>query len=616
MLDDRDFDELMKPLVEMYSNMECELLKMIAERFKTYSDVSGSLEWYVKKLDELGGLNQAAIKLIAKYSKKSEQQIKEMLENAGYKSVPMDELQRIYEQGGTSINPKTISISRLLENSFVETKEMFKLIQTKALEGSKKAYMDVLNQAYLEVGGGYYDYNTSIKNACKKMAEQGITCATYKRKDGKIVNMSIESVVRRDTLTAINSMANKANDQYAQELQAKHVYVSEHLGARNVGTGWKNHESWQGQVYLINGSNEQYKNFKDTTGYGKVDGLGGVNCKHKHWAFFPGFSIEPKKLVNDEENSRIYELSQEQRYYERMIRKWKKKQSVYEGFGDNEGALKCKNKVKEWQNKLQEFIDKNPEMKRDYARERVYANKNIKEPKERKEEWIKKDEELLENYPELESDGLDIMKFNSKPTIKANSDEVVEFYLNKMNLKTTNEEVIRIVKENMQIMPVRDLKILDDFDVDLDITDKNSRYHGPKTLGKILGDKRTIYINPQKYQKGMFAHEFAHFAAHVNSLYNDKEFLQVVQNTIDNLTGLGIGKVDGVEYVFALSDSFITKYQGRTYIKKDNFNGNIKPKELREYISVGYQTFVTNPSLLVTKDKRLYDYFVKRGLRK
>lgn len=378
MLDDRDFDELMKPLVEMYSNMECELLKMIAERFKTYSDVSGSLEWYVKKLDELGGLNQAAIKLIAKYSKKSEQQIKEMLENAGYKSVPMDELQRIYEQGGTSINPKTISISRLLENSFVETKEIFKLIQTKALEGSKKAYMDVLNQAYLEVGGGYYDYNTSIKNACKKMAEQGITCATYKRKDGKIVNMSIESVVRRDTLTAINSMANKANDQYAQELQAKHVYVSEHLGARNVGTGWKNHESWQGQVYLINGSNEQYKNFEDTTGYGKVDGLGGVNCKHKHWAFFPGFSIEPKKLVNDEENSRIYELSQEQRYYERMMRKWKKKQAAYEGLGDDEGALECKHKVKEWQNKLQEFINKNPEMKRDYARERVYQFNDIK----------------------------------------------------------------------------------------------------------------------------------------------------------------------------------------------------------------------------------------------
>ncbi len=374
MLDDRDFDELMKPLVEMYSNMECELLKLIAERFKTYSDVSGSLEWYVKKLDELGGLNQAAIKLIAKYTKKSEQQIKEMLENAGYKSVPMDELQRIYEQGGTNINPKTVSISRLLENSFVEAKETFKLIQTKALEGTKKAYMNVLNQAYLEVGGGYYDYNTSIKNACKKMAKQGITCATFERKDGKIVNMSIESVVRRDTLTAINSLANKANDQYAQELEAKHVYVSEHLGARNTGTGWKNHESWQGQVYLINGSNEQYKNFKDTTGYGKVDGLGGVNCRHTHWAFFPGFSVEPKRLVDDEENSRIYELSQEQRYYERMIRKWKKKQAAYEGLGDDEGALECKHKVKEWQSKLQEFIDKNPEMKRDYARERVYTN--------------------------------------------------------------------------------------------------------------------------------------------------------------------------------------------------------------------------------------------------
>ena len=64
------------------------------------------------------------------------------------------------------------------------------------------------------------------------------------------------------------------------------------------------------------------------------------------------------------------------------------------------------------------------------------------------------------------------------------------------------------------------------------------------------------------------------------------------------------------------TENFITKYQGRTYIKKENFAGKIKPKELKEYISVGYQTFVTNPSLLENKDKRLYDYFVKRGLKK
>lgn len=371
MLNDKDFEELIRPIVDMYNDMECELLLEVSKRFETYTSVAGSLEWYTSKLDELGGLNQDAIKIIAKYSKKSEKKIKQMLSDAGYKSIPINEFREVYKLGGTLINPDTISIARLIENSFIEADKTFKLINTKALEGTKKAYMDILNQAYLEVGGGYYDYNTSIQRACKQMAKKGITCATYQR-DGKEVKMSIESVVRRDTLTTANQMANKANDKFINDLQARHVYVSEHMGARNKGIGWQNHESWQGQVYLINGSNQQYKNFADTTGYGKVDGLGGVNCRHIHYAFFPDFSVLPKKLVDDEESSKLYELVQKQRYYERGIRSWKKQQAVYEGLNDEINIVNCKNKVKEWQNNLQQFIDKHDELKRDYMRERVY----------------------------------------------------------------------------------------------------------------------------------------------------------------------------------------------------------------------------------------------------
>ena len=371
MLNDKDFEELIRPIIDIYNELECELLLEVARRFEIYRNVGGSLEWYVSKLDELGGLNQEAIKIIAKYSKRSETRIKQMLNDAGYKSIPIAEFREVYKAGGTLINPDAINIARVLENSYIEAQETFKLIHTKAFEGTKKAYMEVLNQAYLEVGGGYYDYNTSIQNACKKMAKQGITCATYLR-NGKEVKMSIESVVRRDTLTMANQMANKANDKFINDMQAKHVYVSEHMGARNSGVAWQNHESWQGQVYLINGSDKHYKNFADTTGYGKVDGLAGVNCRHYHYAFFPGFSVMPKRLVDDEENSRLYELIQKQRYYERGIRSWKKQLAIHEGLKDEINIVYCKNKIKQWQGNLKQFIDENDELKRDYMRERVY----------------------------------------------------------------------------------------------------------------------------------------------------------------------------------------------------------------------------------------------------
>ena len=38
------------------------------------------------------------------------------------------------------IDPSVITITRVLENSFVESKELFKLINTKAVEGTKKLH--------------------------------------------------------------------------------------------------------------------------------------------------------------------------------------------------------------------------------------------------------------------------------------------------------------------------------------------------------------------------------------------------------------------------------------------------------------------------------------------
>lgn len=369
MLDDKQFEDLIRPISNIYSDIEYELLMEIATRFKNYDSLSGSLEWYTKKLDELGGLNQEAVRIIAKYSNKTEKEVKRVLEKAGYDAVPLEEYKRIYDAGGMPVDPSVITITRVLENSFVESKELFKLINTKAVEGTTKAYMDVLNQAYLEVSGGYYDYNTSIQKACKKMADKGISCATYQRSNGKTFQMSIESVVRRDTLTSINQTANKANDKFIDELKAKHVYVTEHAGARNKGVGWKNHESWQGKVYLIEGSDDKYKNFAATTGYGKVDGLAGVNCRHSHYAFFPGFSVIPE---SPSYNPKLYDLTQKQRYFERGIRKWKKQLAIYEGLEDDVNIIACKKKVKEWQNNLQKFIDDHEELKRDYSREKVY----------------------------------------------------------------------------------------------------------------------------------------------------------------------------------------------------------------------------------------------------
>ena len=320
---------LTRPIIEIYEQIELDLLEAIAKRFNIYDKIGGSLEWQVTKLDEMGALNAEAVKIIAKYSKKSETEIREMLKNAGFANIDLPALDKAYTNGFLFVDPQKVManpiFSSTLEDSFKELNKTFKLINTHALESVKHEYMSVLNKAYIEVSSGVYDYNTAIKRALKGMADNGITGATYKRA-GKIVNYSIESAVRRDTMTAIHQAANRNSYKLAEELGANHVEVSSHAGARTHPTNRiANHAWWQGKVYKIEGFDKDYDNLTSATGYpGDIQGLGGVNCRHRIFPFIPGFSTPVMEQYDEKEAERIYKATQQQRAKERKIRALKK----------------------------------------------------------------------------------------------------------------------------------------------------------------------------------------------------------------------------------------------------------------------------------------------------
>ena len=102
------------------------------------------------------------------------------------------------------------------------------LIQTKAIEGSNKAYKDILNKAYIKTAGGAYTYTESIKRALDEFSEKGIKAAHYKNG----TSLSIESVVRRDVITRMNKLVGDCELEHAKELNTNFVYVDQHLGAR------------------------------------------------------------------------------------------------------------------------------------------------------------------------------------------------------------------------------------------------------------------------------------------------------------------------------------------------------------------------------------------------
>ena len=374
MLSDNELTALTQPIIAIYNQIEMALLEQVAKRFDVYDKIGGSLEWQLKKLDELGALTTESVKVIASMSKKGEKEIAQMLKDASLGNIDMSLLDAAFTNGFIFVDPQklmqTEALRATVELSYKELGKTYKLIQTRALESTRQAYMDIINRSYIETASGIYDYNTSIRGALRDMADQGIAGATYRR-GNRYVKYSIEGTVRRDTLTAVNQLANKGAEKITKEIGAQYVEVSAHIGARVSDTNpIANHAGWQGKVYKLEGS-DKYPNLKESTGYpDDIQGLGGVNCRHRMFPFFPGISVPNPHQIDEKENRKVYEATQKQRAMERNIRAIKKRLIVAKASGDMEQAKEYRKRLTQKQAEIEKFCKDNG-LRRQTEREMV-----------------------------------------------------------------------------------------------------------------------------------------------------------------------------------------------------------------------------------------------------
>lgn len=386
MTDDK-LENLIKPLVNIYSDLELELIKDIAIRLNTYDGIKGSLKWNMDKLEELGGFNKDNLKLLSKYSKKSQAEIKRILKSVGYdisafsnkKNIANDEILK----NATSSLYNSVAIKNIVDETIKETNTIMETIQTKAIESAKKEYMQILTDSYIKVSSGVYSYDKVIKEALNKLAKEGITGTTYTNG----TKLSLESTVRRDILTKCHQLSAEIEIQKAKESGTNLVYVTQHLGARirtkYTKEDYEAHCEWQGKVYMLDGSNEKYDNFYEKTGYGELLGLCGVNCRHH--VFATDESKTHPAPYDEEENEKAYLLSQEQRAYERKEREYKKKIETMKILDDKEELKKLRQKKKSFDSRYDSFLKEN-DLQRDYNRE--YVDKEMVKIEQNKKSTI------------------------------------------------------------------------------------------------------------------------------------------------------------------------------------------------------------------------------------
>lgn len=234
-------------------------------------------------------------------------------------------------------------------------------------QGALSLWNRCVAEAAAKVNTGAETAERAIHQAVRRMMREGISTITYRDAEtGRqtVVNR-IDVAVRRHVRTQIAQDGMRRTLDVCGGAGIRLVEVSSHGGAR------PSHAKWQGRVYSLDGDVEidgvRYRDFYRETGYGKVDGLGGANCRHSFGPWVPGtprmYSAEPghpSGLPSDE----VYRLAQGQRRRERDIRQTKRELAGAQLIADKDASManiaeveKLKAKLRGQQDGLRRYID-------------------------------------------------------------------------------------------------------------------------------------------------------------------------------------------------------------------------------------------------------------------
>lgn len=358
-LSPRYLEGLSDDIIEIYSQLETEILQDMARRIARLGRITEATRWQAQMLAEAGGLKKNIARILAKYDKAIIRQVTETFTEALETNARNDN--RIFKAmtGRTVSTPNAQAMLSTIQKCH---SDLSRLTLTTAAT-SQQQFVQQANRVYMDVQSGVFDYNTAMKSAADELSKRGITTVRYE--NGKPIIRSIESAVRMNILTSINQTAANQTLSNAEDLGVDKFEVTAHIGAR------PDHAAWQGCIFTR-------KELYSVCELGTATGLCGINCRHSFYPYFEGMEehytgddldeMASKTVTyNGEELSR-YEGEQKLRGVERKIRQYKRQALTQEAAGAD--STQARRKLGEWQAAARDFT-KQTGIARDSAREYV-----------------------------------------------------------------------------------------------------------------------------------------------------------------------------------------------------------------------------------------------------
>lgn len=330
-------------LVALWQEVEDTILRDVARRIGKMDKVTATANWQLWRYQQTEALRNDVVKLLAKYTGKSEATIRRLLLQAATEAMEREDA--IYYHYGKE--PQTFeesaALNNLLDAGARQTCGTWQNLTATTANTVSGAFEQALDRAWLQVSSGAFDYKTAVKRAVDGLADS-MPYVTYPSGHRD----TLEVACRRAVLTGVNQTGAKLQEARMDEMGASFVEVTAHGGAR------PSHAVWQGRRYHRGGAvdylGQHYEDFESATGYGTGAGLCGWNCRHTFFVVFPELgsppawtqeSLEALNARDIEYDGRLYtryEISQIQRARERAVRKWKRRYLAEDAAGADTAA--------------------------------------------------------------------------------------------------------------------------------------------------------------------------------------------------------------------------------------------------------------------------------------
>lgn len=311
-----------EPMVKLWSQLERDIMADLAKRIVKMGGVSETSDWQIRKLREMGMMEDQLTKQLKKLTNMSDRELKAAVKEACSHALASDDA--LYKAAGLSPVPLTASpaLQEVILAGVRKTQGLMKNFTGTTAKTASKAFENSLDQAYIQIVSGAYSPDQAIRRAIDRLASQGMESVAYPT--GHIERL--ESATRRAIMTGCNQTTAELQLARMTELETDLVETTSHAGARPT------HAVWQGRIFSISGKTKGYGDFYAETGYGSGDGLCGWNCYHSFYPYIlgfstPSFSRDPA-ADSGKNNDDQYELGQIQRGYERQIRQAKRECST------------------------------------------------------------------------------------------------------------------------------------------------------------------------------------------------------------------------------------------------------------------------------------------------